>query len=382
MELATRERYARASKKVETNLCCAPVSYSRELLENIPAKVRNVDYGCGDPTRWAQAGDTVIDLGSGSGKHCYMLAQIVGTRGRVIGVDFNPPMLKLARAALPQFAKTTGLENVEFRRGRIQDLALDLDALEKWLGRRPVKSAAQLSNLEAEMARLRRAQPLIKDDSADLIVSNCVLNLARDEDKPDLFREMFRVLRRGGRCVISDIVSDEPVPSHLKADPELWSGCISGAMTETGFLKAFEDAGFHAVEILSRDERAWQTISGIEFRSMTVRAYKGKQGPCMEQNQAVIYRGPWKKVVDDDGHTLLRGERMAVCEKTFNIMQSTPYRDQVSAIEPLKPVKGKAKPFDCSRTDLRHPRESKGLHYKATKKDPTATACDPSTGCC
>jgi SAM-dependent methyltransferase len=382
VETATRERYGKAAAKVEQNLCCAPTTYAAELMENVPEKIRDVDYGCGDPTPWAQAGDTVLDLGSGSGKACYMLAQTVGRRGRVIGVDFNPPMLALARSARAEFGRRTGLRNIEFRRGRIQDLALDLDLLEIWLRRHPVKTADDLLALEAETARLRRERPLIESDSVDLVVSNCVLNLARDEDKPALFGEMFRVLRSGGRCVISDIVSDERSPEHLKRDPELWSGCLSGAMQEMEFLRAFEEAGFHAVEILKREEKPWRTIEGIEYRSITVRAHKGKHGPCLEKKQAVIYRGPWREVVDDDGHTLRRGERMAVCEKTLGIYTSEPYSDQIIPIEPLRPLRGRPQPFDCSRDAVRHPRETKGRNYRATKSSGGNGTCDPSTGCC
>ena len=102
------------------------------------------------------------------------------------------------------------------------------------------------------------------------------------------------MLKIGGRAVISDIVSDEEVPEHLQNDPELWSGCISGALTEEGFLAAFTEAGFYGVQILNRDEQPWQTVEGIEFRSVTIEAFKGKQGPCVERNQAVIYKGPFQ----------------------------------------------------------------------------------------
>ncbi len=114
------------------------------------------------------------------------------------------------------------------------------------------------------------------DDSVDVVVSNCVLNLVEPKSKRQLFAEIFRVLRKGGRAVISDIVSDEEVPEHLQSDPELWSGCISGALTEDGFLKAFSDAGFYGIQILKRDEKPWRTVEGIEFRSVTVQAFKGK----------------------------------------------------------------------------------------------------------
>jgi arsenite methyltransferase len=104
----------------------------------------------------------------------------------------------------------------------------------------------------------------------------------------------LRVLKKGGRAVISDIVSDEEVPEELQNDPELWSGCISGALTEEGFLAAFENASFYGIQILKRDRDPWRTVQGIEFRSVTIEAFKGKQGECFERNQTVIYRGPFK----------------------------------------------------------------------------------------
>jgi hypothetical protein len=125
---------------------------------------------------------------------------------------------------------------------------------------------------------------------------------------------------------------------------------VSGAFQESEFLRAFERAGFHAIAIDRFDERPWRTVSGIEFRSVTVTARKGKQGPCFERMQAVIYRGPWRKVEDDDGHTLLRGERMAVCDKTYRILTAEPYGDAIIPVPPRTEVPLEdAAPFDCSR---------------------------------
>ena len=189
------------------------------------------------------------------------------------------------------------------------------------------------------------------------------------------------MLRIGGRAVISDIVSDEEVPGHLQNDPELWSGCISGALTEEGFLQAFGDAGFYGIQVLKRDEQPWQTVEGIEFRSVTIEAFKGKQGPCVERNQAVIYKGPFREVLDDDNHRMERGKRYAVCDKTYNIYRKAPYAASFEFIEPLTPVPvEEAKPFDCSRTALRHPRETKGLEYNATTE--ASQCCDGGSSCC
>ncbi len=224
----------------------------------IPKEILERDYGCGDPTRHLRRGDRVLDLGSGAGKACYIASQIVGPEGRVIRVDFNADMLALARQHREKVGDAVGWHNVEFRRGRIEDLALDVEALDGWLAAHPVQSADDTVALDAEQRRLRAEAAMIPDQSVDVVVSNCVLNLMGDEKKPVLFREIYRVLARGGRAVISDIVADEPVPSHLKDDPELWSGCVSGAMTETGFLGAFEAAGFYGVEIVARGEKPWR----------------------------------------------------------------------------------------------------------------------------
>ena len=380
VEAATRKRYAEAAATVQPELCCASGGYDSRYLEAIPKSVLDVDYGCGDPSKWLGPGETVLDLGSGSGKICFIAAQIVGVEGRVIGVDFNPPMLELARNATADFVRRIGYDNVEFRNGRIQDLALDLDALGAWLGQHPVTTPEDYLEMDEQADRLRRTQPLIADDAVDVVISNCVLNLVQADQKERLFSEIFRVLRRGGRCVVSDIVSDEPVPAAMQADSELWSGCISGALTEADFIRAFERAGFYGIELVERSREPWQVVQGIEFRSVTVRAFKGKEGPCLERNQAVIYRGPFSRVTDDDGHTLHRGERMAVCDKTFGILTSPPYAESFHAVPPRMEVpQDRAQPFECSEGALRAPAQTKGRDDRETT-EPGESCSDGS--CC
>ncbi|MEX2206464.1 MAG: methyltransferase domain-containing protein [Myxococcota bacterium] len=370
-----RSRYSSAAAAREPALCC-PVQYDSRWLAAIPPEVLERDYGCGDPSRHVREGDTVLDLGSGGGKICFIAAQIAGPKGRVIGVDMNPEMLALARRAAPAVAERIGFANVEFRRGRIQDLALDTDRLDAWLSTHPVASAGDLAALETEQARLRREWPLVADASVDLVVSNCVLNLVRESDKQALVREIFRVLEVGGRIAISDIVCDEPVPQHLKSDPELWSGCISGAFQEIELLRALEDAGFYGIAVDQWEAEPFAVIEGIEFRSITVTAHKGKQGPCHEANEAVIYAGPWRRVEDDDGHVLERGVRSAVCAKTFRILTSAPYASETIAVPPRITIpEGERTGFDCSRTAPRAPRETKGLAYRETREPCSDGAC-------
>ena len=119
---------------------------------------------------------------------------------------------------------------------------------------------------------------MIPTESVDVVISSCVLNLVSPEEKGTLFGEIYRVLRLGGRTVISDIVCNRDPTPQILADPALWSGCIAGAFREDRFLERFEEAGFVDVEILARQEQPWQVVDGIEFRSMTVRAFKLSEG--------------------------------------------------------------------------------------------------------
>ena len=379
IESAVKERYSAAAQQKVEALCC-PIDYDRQYLQVIPPEILERDYGCGDPSKHVRPGETVLDLGSGAGKICFIAAQVVGPTGRVIGVDMNDDMLTLARQHQRAVGEAIGWHNVEFRKGRIQDLALDLEKLEADLKARPIAGVDAFLAAEERAEELRLTQPLIASGSIDVVVSNCVLNLVDPRAKAQLFAEIFRVLRKGGRAVISDIVSDETVPDALQNDPELWSGCIAGAFTETGFLEAFGAAGFYGVQILKRDATPWRTVAGIEFRSYTVEAFKGKQGDCFERNQAVIYKGPFKEVLDDDQHRLERGKRYAVCDKTYQLFQQAPYREHFEFIEPRTEIPpGQAKPFTCDGMRLRHPKETKGQDYQATTE---ASQCCDGGGCC
>lgn len=381
VEQAVKVRYSDAAHERQETLCC-PVDYDPKVLEAIPQEIIDRDYGCGDPSRYLRTGETVLDLGSGGGKICYIASQVVGPEGKVIGVDMNDEMLRLANRYREEVGNRIGHHNVTFHKGKIQDLALDYGKVEVYLAERPIRTAEDLEAFEAWKENERRSSPMIATASIDVVVSNCVLNLVRPEDKAALFHEMFRVLKKGGRAVISDIVADEDVPEHLQADPELWSGCISGAFREDLFLEAFENAGFYGIRIVKRDAKPWQTMEGIEFRAVTVEAYKGKEGPCLERHQAIIYKGPWRSVTDDDGHTLLRGQRMAVCDKTFHIYLSEPYRSDIEPVEPYQNVPlAEAAPFHCRKDAVRHPRETKGLDYKVTETT-DAPYCGPDGNCC
>lgn len=198
--------------------CCSPGSeatqsevariYDIPEVQELPEEVTGLSLGCGDPVTLAslQPGQTVLDLGSGGGIDCFLAAKKVGPTGHVIGVDMTPAMLEKARSNRAKLA----LDNVEFRLGEIEHLP-------------------------------------VADNSVDVIISNCVINLS--SDKPQVFHEAFRVLKPGGKLAVSDIVTDGPLPQALKQSLSSWAGCVAGALDVKDYLAAIRQAGFTKAEL-------------------------------------------------------------------------------------------------------------------------------------
>ena len=339
-EDATVDRYGEAAEAAEAELCC-PVSYDPTSLSHIPEEILEIDYGCGDPTIFAEEGQTVLDLGSGSGKHCFMIAKKVGPKGRVIGIDKTPQMLEKSRAAIPQVMTNLGYDapNVEFRCGHIENLKIDRARLLELVETAPMDSYDDLEALEAQLV-----SPLVEDESVDLVVSNCVLNLVGDERKRQLFREIFRVVKKGGGVAISDIVADRPIPEDMKNDDHLWTGCLSGAFQRQEFHDVFARAGFHGMQ--EAKSSFWKSVGGINFFSVTILAQKGKQGPCYETYRQALYTGPFSEIRDDDHHVFQRGLWTPVCEKTAELLQKKPYAGHF-LVTPALEDPAKKIPFDC-----------------------------------
>lgn len=192
--------------------CCPPAAiYDASLLAELPPDVASLSLGCGDPVTIAslRVGETVLDLGSGGGLDCFLAARQVGETGRVIGVDMTPEMIARANAN----REALGLSNVEFRQGTIETLP-------------------------------------VEDASVDVIMSNCVINLS--PDKPAVFREMFRVLRSGGRFAISDIVTDGEFAPAVQEYLDLWAACISGAIDLNRYTALLAEAGFVDVQVVEK----------------------------------------------------------------------------------------------------------------------------------
>ncbi len=228
-----RQRYGAIAAK-DASACCGPTGPVEVTLLSPSAPTVSTPLGCGNPTAIAalRTGEVVLDLGSGPGLDCLLAARRVGPTGRVFGVDMTPEMLELAREG----ARRAGAANVEFRQGDIEALPVD-------------------------------------DASVDVIISNCVINLAPDKDA--VFREAFRALRPGGRLCVSDIVALEPLGDSLRSDLAQWSGCIAGALEREDYRRRLQAVGF--VEV------AFEQVGG---------APGGCSGPVPIASMDIIARRP------------------------------------------------------------------------------------------
>jgi len=236
---AVREYYARKAKSFGESCCgsgascsCStPKNYPAEELQTLPEDLVDVTLGCGNPIAKIDIhpGDTVVDLGSGGGLDCFLAAQKVGAGGHVIGVDMTPEMIGKARAN----AVRVGAANVEFRQGQIEAIPL-------------------------------------ADGEADVVISNCVINLS--PDKPAVFREMFRVLRPGGRVAVSDIVTRGPMSPLVAKSLESWAGCIAGALDVEEYRRGLAEAGFTDVDVAASGETPFsgtaQRAGGLPFSAL------------------------------------------------------------------------------------------------------------------
>ncbi len=291
------------SSDLKTSACCLAEmmpAYVAALLKNVHEEVKDRFYGCGSPIPPAVTGITVLDLGCGSGRDCYTLAQLVGATGQVIGLDMTDEQLSVARKHLGWHASQFGHANVEFRQGYIEDLA----------------TAG------------------IADNSIDLVVSNCVLNLS--PDKPRLFAEIFRVLKPGGELYFSDVFADRRIPKALAVDPVLLGECLGGAIYLEDFRRMLAQVGCADARVvasgpLAVNNRELEAKTGnIRFFSNTVRAFKlALEDRCEDYGQVATYLGSIAECPHyfdlDDHHHFVSDKPMLVCGNTADMLSGSRY---------------------------------------------------------
>lgn len=233
LELDVKVFYDDVARYPQSDLCC-PQEYLREDTSHIPDEALTNRYGCGSPlgTAVPRAGEVIVDLGSGSGVDCFVAAKKVGPTGRIIGIDFSDEMLKIAYNYNKKVAENLGYDIVEFHKGKIYYMPLP-------------------------------------DETADIIISNCVINLC--DDNVQVFKEIYRVLKIGGRFAIADIVSERELEDELKKDTELRAKCF-GHNTLEDYMKGIKIAGFQGITVEKLSY--WKREKGYDFYSVTLKGYK------------------------------------------------------------------------------------------------------------
>lgn len=297
------------SDDLQTNACCTlepPPTHIKDALANIHEEVQAKYYGCGLTIPTELKDLHVLDLGSGSGRDVYLTAQLVGERGRVIGVDMTPEQLAVANKYIDYHREKFHYKeaNCQFLEGNIEKL----DELD------------------------------LQKESFDLIISNCVINLANDKAK--VLRDAFSLLKEGGEMYFSDVYASRRVPEPLTKDPVLYGECLSGALYWNDFLHLAKQAGFSdprlveskPIEIGNAELAA--KCQGIEFYSATYRLFKIQEleNDCEEYGQAVAYRGGVTEEPDvfrlDDHHFFEKGKIERVCGNSYLMLQKSRFRDK------------------------------------------------------
>ncbi|MGE4233101.1 MAG: methyltransferase domain-containing protein [Bacteriovoracia bacterium] len=325
---AVKEYYGKvlkSNKDLKTSACCTTDSVParlREVLRDIHPEVVSKFYGCGSPIPPELSGKKVLDLGSGSGRDCFVLSKLVGPEGRVIGVDMTAEQLTTARQYIGYHTDKFGFKkpNVEFLQGYIEDLGS--------VG--------------------------IEDNSVDVVVSNCVLNLSPDKER--VFSEVFRVLKPGGEFYFSDVFSGSRVPRHLAEDPMVLGECLGGALYTEDFRRLMAKVGCADFRVLSKSKitlnspEIEQKAGRIDFFSITIRAFKldRLEDRCEDYGQVAYYLGTIPdsphSFTFDDHHVFKTGQPLLVCSNTALMLSGTRYAKHFKIIGDTSTHHGL---FDC-----------------------------------
>ncbi|MEX0798519.1 MAG: methyltransferase domain-containing protein [Bacteriovoracaceae bacterium] len=301
------------SSDLKTNACCTAFDYPekiKKILSQIHDEVLAKYYGCGLTIPTNLEGLKMLDLGSGTGRDCYLASKLVGEKGHIVGVDMTDEQLEVAQKHVNYHTEKFGYErqNVEFIKGHIE----------------------QLDELD------------IQDESFDLIISNCVINLSTNKQK--VLNDCFQKLKQGGEMYFSDVYVNKRVPQELAQDPVIYGECLGGALYWNDFMTFAKKAGFsdprvvEAAPITIENKELEEKLGGYEFYSVTYRLFKidGLEGDCEDYGQALIYKGTLEDSPNafrlDQGHLFEKGKAAAVCGNTFLMLQKSRFKEHFEFI--------------------------------------------------
>lgn len=330
------------------------------------------------PLESFQGKEKVLLMGCSGIKFVKDIVLTVGKAGKVIIVTENQDEKVRVEEDLEAVQKEIGFCNSELVLVSSYDLRVNPEYIVKELSMFPVRTFNDYINLQKKIENQKEAEPFLNNESVDIVYID-LLNRYTKEYVNLLLSEAFRILKRKGILLIKVYLSDEPLKSadlNMRNNIKMHYIPLENEIEEVLILH-----GYIGMRYKWRAEIPQFIHNTIEIRPFLIEAYKGEQGPCLEKGHAVFYIGPWKEVVDDDGHKLYRGQRMAVCEKTYKNLTSCIYKGQIIGIPPYNEVSdGDVRLFDCDISEKRDPKVTKGLkplfeEKNITKEDINESSC-------
>jgi SAM-dependent methyltransferase len=336
---AVREHYGELART--SNSCCDSGSstlYDERLIQALPADISGFSLGCGDPITLArlQPGETVLDLGSGGGLDCFLAARQVGENGRAIGVDMTSDMLIKARAN----AERLKVKNVEFREGYLEALPVD-------------------------------------DGSIDVVISNCVINLS--PDKPQVFREVFRVLKAGGRMAVSDIVTNGMLPETVQQSMESWGACVAGALDQRDYVRGLRAAGFVNVQVQPKGQTDQALASlpiGVPF-SATITAFKPGGGAAAESLEIPLEAMPAQAAPGKFDQLLGQVDALDAFDNGYDLRVKGDAATIRALVDELSAAASCCSPLSFDVIEA-----SDGVHVRIVNTAAGQPGAAPASGCC
>ncbi|XP_072095026.1 arsenite methyltransferase-like isoform X1 [Mobula birostris] len=360
-----KDYYGKRLKRTEDlvlNACVTPakarVKHVREALKDVHEEVSARYYGCGLVVPESLENCWILDLGSGSGRDCYMLSKLVGEKGHVTGIDMTDGQIQLARKFIDYHTEKFGFSkpNVDFLQGYIENLG-DVG---------------------------------LKDNTFDIIISNCVINLS--PDKAAVLEEAYRVLKDGGEMYFSDIYADGELPESVRKHKVLWGECLGGALWWKEFLKIVEKMGFSAPRLVSAakvpvvNEELQELIGGYKFVSVTCRLFKIPAGTAREKS-CVIYNGSItgcrEKLEFDVNYTFKEGQTVIVDEETAAILNSSRFVNDftIQSLAKVSPSSAECPPTESQGAAVVDPFQLSEKPAEGQNPSGATACCTPSKGC-
>ncbi|XP_072883025.1 arsenite methyltransferase [Hemitrygon akajei] len=361
-----KDYYGKRLKRTEDlvlNACVTPAKalakHVHEALKDVHEEVSARYYGCGLVVPECLENCWILDLGSGSGRDCYMLSKLVGEKGHVTGIDMTDGQIQLAKKFVDYHTKKFGFSkpNVDFLQGYIENLG-DVG---------------------------------LKDSTFDIIISNCVINLS--PDKTAVLEEAYRVLKDGGEMYFSDIYADSELPESVRKHKVLWGECLGGALWWKEFLKIVEKVGFSAPRLVSAtkvpmgNEELQKLIDGYKFVSVTCRLFKIPAGTAREKSR-VIYNssitGCTEKLEFDVNYTFNEGQTVVVDEETAAILNSSRFADDftIQSLAKVSPSSAECPPTESQAAAVVDPFQLSEKPAEGQNPSCATACCTPSKGCC